>query len=304
MDKQLEFSFDSNEIVEAEKENSLYNYCITHNRQDLLDEWLIEENKISPKEVSFDSTKKFYWKCKKDGYIFSSSINARTNYYNSGCPLCANKVVLKGVNDLETLYPEVASTWDNVKNGDKKPYMYSPKSEEKFCFICPKGHSYEASINKLVKKKAFCPICAKRKIFKGYNDIFTLYPKLKKEWDNEKNTIDPYTLRPKSRKRVYLICPNGHSYQISLSSRINNSKICPYCLNQKAIPGKNDLKTLKPELVKEYSKTNRTPITDLTVNSTKRVSWVCKDCGEIYKMSVSAKVKGKKCPICKNKGDK
>ena len=299
MGKQLEFSFDNNEIVEAEKETSLYNYCKTNNRNDLLEEWDYDKNSDSIKDIRYDSTKKVFWKCKKDGYSYELSVNARTNYYNSGCPLCANKVVVKGINDLETLYPEIASTWDYTKNGDKKPYMYSPKSEEKFCFICNKGHSFEASINKLVKGKAYCPICAKRKIFKGYNDIFTLFPKIKKEWDNEKNSIDPYTLRKGSRKRIWLICSNNHSYQTTISKRINNSVVCPYCLNQKAVKGKNDLKTLRPDLEKEYSKENRIDMSDLTINSTKRVLWVCKNCNNSYQMSVKAKVNGKKCPICK-----
>ena len=304
MDKQLEFSFDDNEIVEAEKENSLYDYCITHNKEYLISEWDSEKNKVSPKEVSFDSTKKYYWKCSTCGYSYLLSVNARTNFYNSGCPLCANKVVVKGVNDLETLYPNIAVKWDNVKNGDKKPYMYSPKSEEKFCFICDKGHSYEASINKLVKGNAYCPICARRKIVKGVNDIFSLYPKLKKEWDNTKNSIDPYTLRPKSRKRVWLICSNGHSYQTTLANRTTNGKVCPYCLNLKPIVGKTDLGTLRPDLAKEFDESNKVKITDLMINSTNRVTWKCKDCKKTYKMSVNLKVKGKKCPLCKNKGAK
>ena len=68
MSKQLEFLFDEDKIVEADNENSLYNYCIRNDKTILLDEWDNEKNKISPKEIDFDSTKKVYWKCSKDGF--------------------------------------------------------------------------------------------------------------------------------------------------------------------------------------------------------------------------------------------
>lgn len=304
MDKQLEFSFDDNEIKEASYANSFYDYCISNDKLTLLDEWDYEKNDIDPKEIDYDSTKKVFWKCKKCDFNFELSVNARTNFYNSGCPLCANKIVVKGVNDLETLYPEITKKWDYTKNGDKKPYMYSPESIEKFCFICKKGHSFNTSINKLVKNIDYCPTCAKKKIIKGINDIFTLYPKLKKEWDNDKNTLDPYKLSPKSRKKVWLICHNGHSYETTIPNRLSHYRVCPYCLNLKPIVGKTDLATLRPDLISEYDTNNKIKLEELMINSTNRVNWVCKYCNNTYKMSVSAKVKGKKCPICKNKGVK
>ena len=300
MSKQLEFLFDEEKIVEADNENSLYNYCIRNDKTILLDEWDNEKNKFSPKEIDFDSTKKVYWKCSIDGFSYLLSPNARTGHYESGCPMCANKVVVRGVNDLETLYPDIAKRWDNEKNGDKKPYMYSPRSDEKFCFICDKGHSFEASIKQLVLGKAMCNKCAKRKIVKVIIDIFTLYPKIKKEWDKEKNKdIDPYKLTKGSRKKVWLICSNGHSYQTTLVNRINNNRTCPYCLNLKPIEGKTDLKTLRKDLIKEYSDKNSIDMSNLMLDSKKIVLWKCSKCGKEYKMSVTSKVKGKKCPICK-----
>lgn len=299
MNKQLEFSFDSDEIVESNKYDSLYDYCIANNRLDLLDEWDNELNEITPKDILYSSTTKCHWKCKKDGYKFILSPNARTNFYNSGCPLCANKVVIKGVNDLESNYPNISKMWDNMKNGDKKPFMYSYNSEEVFCFICSKKHSFESSIKKLVKNKGICPICAKKKIFKGYNDIFTLYPVIKKEWDNKNNKVDPYTLKKTSRKKIYLICSNNHSYETTIKNRLENKIICPYCTNKKAIEGVNDIKTLYPNIAKTYSTSNKELITTLTEESTKRVLWICPNCNNTYRMSVKNRIKKNKCPLCK-----
>ena len=63
-----------------------------------------------PSKVLFGSGKKYEWKCQKK-HIWIESCNNRTNpnrSENAGCPYCANKKVLSGFNDLETLYPKLA----------------------------------------------------------------------------------------------------------------------------------------------------------------------------------------------------
>ena len=300
MSKQLKFSFDEEELVFVDKNNSLYNFCMQNNRLDILEEFDIYKNGITPSEIAYDSTKKVWWKCSKDGYSYSNTVNARTGHYGSGCPLCNNKVVVKGVNDFETLYPEEASMWDKEKNGDKKPSMFLPSSKEVFCFKCKKNHTFTSSITNLVNKKTVCPICSKTSIIKGYNDIFTLYPVIKDEYDFEKNKdVNPYKLTKTSRKKIYFICKKGHSYLSSLNAKLVKKEKCPYCSFKLPIIGKTDIKTLRPDLYKEYSKENKTYINTLMIDSTKKVSWKCKKCGTIYKRSVAERVKGLGCPKCK-----
>ena len=300
MSDQLKFSFDSDELEVVDKSNNLYTYCINNNRQDLLDEFDAEKNDITPKDIAFDSTKKVWWKCKIDNYSYLNSPNARTGHYASGCPLCNNKVVVSGVNDFLTLYPDDAKLWDDTKNGDKKPYMYLPTSKEVFCFKCDRNHSFTSSIYNLVNKKTVCPICAKTRIIKGYNDIFTLYPYLEKEWDYDKNiNIDPYKLSKSSRKKIYLKCSSNHSYLTTIFNRINNKSICPYCSGTKPIIGKTDIKTLRPDMASEYSPLNKIDLLDLTIDSTKRVLWICSKCNNTYRRSVILRANNKKCPKCK-----
>ena len=48
------------------------------------------------------------------GHKWSARIDSRTKN-KSGCPICLNMVLLKGYNDLETLFPEIAveaDGWD------------------------------------------------------------------------------------------------------------------------------------------------------------------------------------------------
>ena len=79
----------------------------------------------------------------------------------SGCPICANKEVLVGYNDLQTLYPSIAKEWHPSKNGKITPNQIVPGTHQKYWWLCPFGHEYEASPENRTKLKGTgCPICA------------------------------------------------------------------------------------------------------------------------------------------------
>ena len=74
------------------------------------------------------------------------------------------KRVQKGINDLETLRPELSREWDYQKNNGIKPNQVSYSSGHKYWWKCPKGHdSYMASPSHRSNGTG-CPICAKEKI--------------------------------------------------------------------------------------------------------------------------------------------
>ena len=41
---------------------------------------------------------------------------------HSGCPYCAGRKAIKGINDISTLYPDLVAEWDYEKNENLKPY--------------------------------------------------------------------------------------------------------------------------------------------------------------------------------------
>lgn len=47
------------------------------------------------------------------------SVNNRTSVKDSNCPYCSGKKLLKGENDLQTLYPDIAKEWDWKLNSNK-----------------------------------------------------------------------------------------------------------------------------------------------------------------------------------------
>ena len=51
-----------------------------------------------------------WWKCRVCGYEWRAVIDSRVK--GSSCPVCSDRVVVAGVNDLATTDPELISEWD------------------------------------------------------------------------------------------------------------------------------------------------------------------------------------------------
>ena len=90
---------------------------LAEERPDLLAQWS-KTNLLSPSDVSCGSHIKVRWVCEK-GHEWNAIVKNRV-LLGSGCPYCSHRAVLKGYNDLQTEYPEIAKSWSN-KNHDS-PY--------------------------------------------------------------------------------------------------------------------------------------------------------------------------------------
>ena len=75
---------------------------------------------------------------------------------------------------------------------------------------------------------------------------------LMKEWDYKKNiNLDSSNITLGVHKLVWWICPNGHSYESYVYTRVTGHG-CTYCAGQKPIIGVNAFKTLNPNLINEW----------------------------------------------------
>lgn len=132
----------------------------------LLKQWDFEANgNLSPYEIPLNYSFKVAWKCDKCGHTWSNSPNSRVVKNRvSGCPHCAGRVAMPGVDDLETLYPDISKEWDYEKNKDTLPSQVKPHSNKKYYWICPQcGKSYETTPGNRVNGSG-CPECARIKI--------------------------------------------------------------------------------------------------------------------------------------------
>jgi len=197
--------------------------------KNLIKEWdSIKNGKLKPDQVSYQSHKKVWWKCK---YNHSWKAEVASRYNGNGCPICNNKTIVKGVNDLYTINPELAIEWAKNRNGDLTPRDVSAGSNKRVWWKCSEGHEWVASVNDRNRGKG-CPTCANRRVVKGYNDLKTTNPKLAKEWNFKKNKgLRPTQVVCCSNKKVWWKCSNGHEWKTSVNDR-NRGSGCPYCYRE------------------------------------------------------------------------
>jgi hypothetical protein len=206
---------------------------------------------------------------------------------------------------ISHLFPELAKEWHPSKNSPLLPEYFTPGSNKKAWWKCPKGsdHEWRAPITSRVIGRG-CPICSGRKTVES-NCLATLNPELAKEWHPEKNgELTPNDIGPGSSKKVWWKCPKGddHEWQASIASR-NNGIGCPICSNRKAIAS-NCLATVNPKLAKEWHSTKNKDLTpyDITPGSHKKVWWKCPE-GEDHEWQaqIKSRANGVGCPFCSNK---
>ncbi len=194
----------------------------------LMKEWDYEKNNalsLDPFFVGMASHKKAWWKC-SEGHSWYAMISDRSGQ-NRGCPYCAHQIPIKGENDLQTIYPEIAKEWHQSKNKDA-PSDYLPGSHKMVWWICSKGHEYQ-SIIKNRTKGVGCPYCAGKKVLVGFNDLGTKKPDLASEWHPTKNgNLKPSDVTPFSNKKVWWICTFGHEYESTVNNR-SNGRGCKKC---------------------------------------------------------------------------
>ena len=220
----------------------------------LMSEWDWGKNNelgYVPEKISMGSHTKVWWKCEK-GHEWQAIVKDRT--IGTGCPYCSGNKILVGYNDFASCYPEVAKSWDYLKNGNIKPSSIGCGSDKKYWWKCEKGHEWQASPQN--RKTTGCPICDGKKVLIGYNDWATQFPKVAKEWNYEKNkAITPTMVTSGSNRRVWWKCKvcKGE-YEAIIVNRTKRNSGCPYCVGQKVLKGFNDLQTKAPDLAVEWSK--------------------------------------------------
>lgn len=267
----------------------------------LMAEWNWEKNNplgLSPNELVIGSGKKVWWKCAL-GHEWQATIANRA-IRNTGCPYCSGRKAVAGINDLTTLYPDIAKEWNTEKNGELLPTMVSSGSGKKVWWRCALGHEWITAIEKRVKEKTGCPYCAGRNTILGFNDLATLYPDIAKEWSAEKNgDLLPTMVSPGSRKKVWWKCSVGHEWETAIANRTTGKTACPYCSNKKIVSGINDLASLNPNLATEWNKEKNGKLlpTMVSLHSGKSVWWKCAN-GHEWQASIANRVNGNGCPYC------
>ncbi len=264
-------------------------------KPELVSEWDYDRNTdMTPDTVSAGTSRKAWWKCDK-GHGWRASIVSRVGGNN--CPVCAGKMVIKGVNDLESINPLLAGEWDFERNS-VTPDSVTAGSSKKFWWKCSKGHGWRTTVAARMGGTG-CPFCVGKEIMPGLNDLKTMHPDVVDNyWDYGKNAdVNPNTIASSSKMKVWWKCGKGHSWKSKVCDAVHNG--CPICSNRRVLVGYNDLKSVHPELAAEWDYENNGCLTPekVTYSTGRKVHWIC-SVSHRYELSVYSRHTGVGCPYC------
>ena len=175
---------------------------------EIASEWSEKNLPLKPDEVNAKSRKNVWWKCRKCGNEWKSFVNARVK--GTVCPVCAEREVLAGYNDLATTDNQLLSEWDYEQN-KLKPTEVSRTSAKRAWWKCRHGHSWSMKINERTILNKGCRICEQEYLslfpalavsysvygfttqkarYTTLNDIYELWKDLKRGLKN--NTFENY----------------------------------------------------------------------------------------------------------------
>jgi hypothetical protein len=176
-----------------------------------------------PRKTTAGSSKRVGWICTSNSTHKWTAPIAQRNA-GTGCPICANRLIVAGINDLATTHPLLAAAGD----GSWDPTKYLSGSHTKVNWICSTDprHKYTCSINERARGVG-CSLCNGKVVVPGINDLATLDPQLASECDG---TWNPATVRQFCNSRVGWVCSTNpaHRWQAQIANRSNGGG-CPGC---------------------------------------------------------------------------
>lgn len=215
----------------------------------LLQEWHPTRNgPLTAADVTTASTEQVWWTRQTCGHEWQDTVANRAA--GARCPACeririreqvvalgpeqappapAGPRLRRGVNDLETVYPQVAAFWHPTRNGDLTPDQVGPGSTTVVDWTCPVRHTYPMAVADRVRRVG-CPVCSGRRVVPGVNDLATLNPALAAQWHPTRNgDLTAQHVSLKSGKRPWWLCPDcGNEWKATIASRSNGAG-CAAC---------------------------------------------------------------------------
>ena len=316
-----------NSRISVQEGSYKFNKCIkcyssrivpVSSKPNLVEFWDFEKNaSMDINRISAYSNESAHWKC-KCGYEWTNQIQCMVGK-KWACPVChgvRNKTI-KGVNDVLTVCPEIATIYDFEKNAKLglDIYALSQGSQIDAFFKCKNcGNEWKSLVSHRIKKKkgkyvlVDCPECS-NKSFRT-TPYSVQYPKLAEMYMEDINPCPLDKIRGvKARRYTYYNwkCAScNETFTATLSSIISSyahpSKGCPYC-GHKIVKKSKSFGSIHPELLNEYSKDNELDIFEVLPGSTLNAKWECSVCGTKWDAAFFMRHRGiGKCPKCYRNG--
>lgn len=189
---------------------------------------LSEKDKHLAFDVTTGSGRKLTFVCPDCKQKFEAAIcNVVRSVGNgtTGCPVCAGRKVVPGINDLASQYPEVATMWSS-KNKLPASEVATQSGKKAFfkCHNC--GQEFEARIHHVVDAvdngHTGCPICAGLKVVSSINDLASQCPEAAAMWSS-KNKLSASEVAVKSRKKAFFKCRDcGQEFKAAIQNVVRS----------------------------------------------------------------------------------
>ncbi|MFB7917073.1 zinc-ribbon domain-containing protein [Streptomyces sp. NPDC056061] len=240
------------------------------------------------------SGKKPEWRCDTDPrHIWNAAVYSRAG--GVGCPVCAGKLVIPGVNDLTTTHPDLAAQLVDPELGTRLSAGSKTKTEWR-CETDPR-HVWTSHVGNRVLGRG-CPVCANRLVIPGVNDLTTTHPDLAAQLADP--SAAEHVCAGSTRKMQWRCAINpAHSWNARLVDRTMGGTGCPVCSGHRVQPGTNDLATTHPDLAAQLADPDIGRA--VSAGSVTKVRWRCQaDPRHVWNAQVSNRVAGNLCPVCAN----
>jgi RNase P subunit RPR2 len=257
-----------------------------------------EKNGITPDKVTFTNTNEEIWWICPTGHEFQRSIAYRNKQFRD-CPICNRSIVVKGVNDFQTAFPDIIDIWDYEANG-RGPDNISDKNNGKYTFKCECGHHYETQLVTIIANDFECLVCKGKIIQEGINSLLDTHNELAKEFSpNEERKPTEFTKNSAySAKWQCPVCSGEYSYPIN--EREVGDDSCPFCRMDRVLLGYNSLIDTHFDLSKEWSPLNERGPETYIKSFKSWVSWLCPTCSGEYRYPINEREVGDdSCPYCR-----
>lgn len=240
---------------------------------------------------------KLEWQCSK-GHRRTSTVFDVVRSQNAatkGCGVCANKVLLRGYNDVASQFPELAKMYSPTNALPVEDVCVA--SPEKVLWVCQEGHETVSSPQQMTKRIDLCHSCERRTLFPGREPASITMAHLAHEWRDERSMDD---FSAGSEYDAKWECPEGHIYTMSLYKR-SSGRNCSVCAGKVVASGHNDLLSRYPEVASEYMKSNPIAVNAISFGSSRKVMWKC-SLGHEWSAAVKRRtLQGDGCPTCSNR---
>lgn len=293
---------------------SFYEWCMQNGRQDLLDRWDCDLNKITPQTVAYTSTNLYYFKCPRDLHPSTAyKLNNLTKYSYSTvkCSYC-NSFAQYGIDNIHINFLD--KYWDYEKNAKINPWNISSGNNSIDIYIKCQDTDYHGSYKTRpikIKQGYRCPYCSHNSIHPqdsfGQWAIDNIDKDFLMKYWGEQNELNPFEIGQYSNKYIYIKCQeHKHHGEYKLFAYDFRTDVrCPYCTGRKTL--REDSIGIKyPDLQQLISDKSKIDIYSTSVGSNKEIWLKCHNHIHMdYKTKVFRAVnRNFECPKCHQEQDK